>query len=58
MLLLEIAGVAEAAGQLGVKKKDITSFTKTMLNMGVATNLTAEEAATEFARFANAAKCP
>lgn len=54
----EIAGVAEAAGQLGVKKKDITSFTKTMLNMGVATNLTAEEAATEFARFANAAKMP
>ncbi|RIM08443.1 phage tail tape measure protein [Staphylococcus chromogenes] len=54
----EIAGVAEAAGQLGVKKKEITSFTKTMLNMGVATNLTAEEAATEFARFANAAKMP
>ncbi|UXR53572.1 phage tail tape measure protein [Staphylococcus simulans] len=54
----EIAGVAEAAGQLGVKKKDITSFTKTMLDMGVATNLTADEAATEFARFANAAKMP
>ncbi|PCF64576.1 phage tail tape measure protein [Staphylococcus intermedius] len=54
----EIAGVAESAGQLGVKKKDITSFTKTMLDMGVATNLTADEAATEFARFANAAKMP
>lgn len=54
----EIAGVAESAGQLGVKKKDITAFTKTMLNMGVATNLTADEAATEFARFANAAKMP
>lgn len=54
----EIAGVAEAAGQLGVKKKDITAFTETMMNMGVATNLTAEEAATEFARFANAAKMP
>ncbi|WP_425423640.1 phage tail tape measure protein [Staphylococcus felis] len=54
----EIAGVAESAGQLGVKKKDITAFTKTMLDMGVATNLTADEAATEFARFANAAKMP
>lgn len=54
----EIAGVAEAAGQLGVKKSEITDFTKTMLDMGVATNLTANEAATEFARFANAAKMP
>ncbi|REH99046.1 phage tail tape measure protein [Staphylococcus felis] len=54
----EIAGVAESAGQLGVKKKDITAFTKTMLDMGIATNLTADEAATEFARFANAAKMP
>lgn len=54
----EVAGVAEAAGQLGVKKKDITAFTKTMLDLGVATNLTSEEAATEFARFANAAKMP
>lgn len=54
----EIAGVAEAAGQLGIKKQDITSFTKTMMNLGVATNLTADEAATEFARFANAANMP
>lgn len=54
----EIAGVAESAGQLGVKKQDIMKFTKTMLNLGVATNLTADEAATEFARFANAANMP
>lgn len=54
----EIAGVAESAGQLGVKKKDLTSFTKTMLDMSVATNLTSEEASTEFARFANAAGMP
>ena len=53
----EIAGVAEAAGQLGIKKQDITSFTRTMMNLGVATNL-ADEAATEFARFANAANMP
>src|SRR5699024_3009891 len=43
----EIAGVAEAAGQLGVKKSEITDFTETMMNMSVATNLTADEAATE-----------
>nr|WP_269668776.1 phage tail tape measure protein [Staphylococcus nepalensis] len=54
----EIAGVAEAAGQLGVKKSEITDFTETMMNMSVATNLTADEAATEFARFANAAGMP
>ncbi|MCS4486388.1 phage tail tape measure protein [Staphylococcus americanisciuri] len=54
----EVAAVAESAGQLGVAKKDITAFTKTMLDLGVATNLTSEEAATEFARFANAAKMP
>lgn len=54
----EISGVAEAAGQLGVKKSEITDFTKTMLDMSVATNLTSEEAATEFARFANAAGMP
>ncbi|PTK44531.1 phage tail tape measure protein [Staphylococcus hominis] len=54
----EIAGVAEAAGQLGIKKQDITSFTRTMMNLGVATNLTADEAVTEFARFANAANMP
>lgn len=54
----EIAGVAEAAGQLGIKKQDITSFTRTMMNLGVATNLTADEVATEFARFANAANMP
>ncbi len=54
----EIAGVAEAAGQLGVKKSEITDFTETMMNMSVATNLTADETATEFARFANAAGMP
>lgn len=49
----EIAGVAEAAGQLGVKTKDIVSFTKTMIDLGESTNLTAEEAATSIAQIAN-----
>ena len=49
----EIAGVAEAAGQLGIATPNILSFTETMIGMGEATNLAADQAATELARFAN-----
>lgn len=49
----EIAGVAEAAGQLGVSRENITSFTKTMIDLGETTNLTAEEAATSIAQISN-----
>lgn len=49
----EIAGVAEVAGQLGVKADDIAGFTKTMIDLGVATNLTSEEASTAIAQIAN-----
>src|SRR5690606_28402813 len=49
----EIAGVAAAAGQLGVKREDIASFTRTMIDLGQSTNLAAEEAATAIARFSN-----
>ena len=45
----EIANVAENAGQLGVKATDIATFTKTMINLGEATNLTADEASTAIA---------
>lgn len=49
----EIAAVAEAAGQLGIAKENVLEFTETMINLGEATNLTAEMAATELSRFAN-----
>jgi TP901 family phage tail tape measure protein len=49
----EIAAVAEAAGQLGIETESIEEFTRTMIDLGEATNLTSEQAATEFARFAN-----
>lgn len=49
----EIAAVAEAAGQLGVKTGNVLMFTKTMIDMGESTNLSAEEAASSLARFSN-----
>ncbi|WP_022761879.1 phage tail tape measure protein [Butyrivibrio sp. AD3002] len=49
----EIAGVMEAAGQLGVGADNIVDFTKTMIMLGDTTNLSADEAATALARFAN-----
>ncbi|MGJ9405257.1 phage tail tape measure protein [Nesterenkonia aurantiaca] len=49
----EIAAVAEAAGQLGIGIDDVEEFTKVMIDMGEATNMSADEAATSLARFAN-----
>ena len=49
----EISAVAESAGQLGIATDDVLSFTRTMIDLGNSTNLTADEAASAFAKFAN-----
>lgn len=50
----DIAGVMEIAGQLGISGVDnLTEFTRTMIELGDTTNLSAEDAATALARFMN-----
>lgn len=48
-----LSNIAENAGQLGVREKDILGFTKTIAMLGETTNLTTEQASTSFAQFAN-----
>lgn len=54
----EIAKVAEAAGQLGIKKGAILDFTRTMIDLGNSTNLAADQGATALARLANITQMP
>lgn len=49
----EIAEVAAAAGQLGIKADDVLSFSKVMIDLGESTNLTSDEAATSIAKLFN-----
>lgn len=54
----EISHVEEAAGQLGISKSHIEDFSKVMVEMGVATNLASDTAATELAKIANITQMP
>ena len=50
---VDIAGIMEVAGQLGIPNEALTEFTEVMVNLGVSTNMAAEEAATALAKFSN-----
>ena len=49
----ELAGLAEQAGQLGIQTGNIENFVKVMAQLGTTTNLSADQGASQLARFAN-----
>lgn len=49
----ELASVAEVAGQLGIAKDDLLDFSTIMSMLATATTMSADEAATMLAQFAN-----
>lgn len=56
---VELSGIAESAGQLGVEGVDnITRFSDVIAKLSVTTNLTADTAATQMARISNVMQEP
>lgn len=53
---VEIANVAEVAGQLGIQIENVEEFTRVMIDLGEATNISATEGAQQLAQFANIMK--
>ena len=53
MSAASLAELAATAGQLGIETPKIAEFTETVAAMGVSTNITAQDAASAFARIAN-----
>lgn len=49
----ELGKIAETAGQLGIARENVESFTEVMAMLSTTTDLTAENAATMLAQFAN-----
>ena len=49
----ELTKIAETAGQLGIKQENVEQFTTVMAKLATTTDLTAENAATMLAQFAN-----
>ena len=49
----ELTAIASTAGQLGIAQSDVESFTTVMAKLATTTDLTANEAATMLAQFAN-----
>lgn len=50
---IKLAGIAEAAGQLGIARGDILEFTDTIAQLELTTDLVGEAGATMLAQFAN-----
>lgn len=56
--ITDLAGIAEAGGQLGIDNSSLLEFTETVSMMAVASNMTTDEISTSFAKFANITKLP
>ena len=53
---IELFKMAEAAGQLGIARKDIAEFVDVMGQLAMSTNIIGEEGSRQLARFANVTK--